>query len=86
MNGPADGLGSNLLNDPKMQLAISLMGAAGPSRMPVGLGQALAQGMQTAQQASAQNAERQWQQMRVALALRRLQAQTPATQQSATQE
>jgi hypothetical protein len=38
--------------DPQvMGLAQGLLGAAGPSRMPMGLGQALAQGLQDAQQA-----------------------------------
>ena len=59
---------------PGMGLAEGLLQGAGPSRMPVSLGQALAQGMQTAQQFSRQYSSSDMQRAHLALALARLQA------------
>lgn len=55
-------LGQNGLYSPTMGLAMGLLQAGGPSRMPVSLGQALGQGLQTGQQfqqAGLQNAMQQ---------------------------
>lgn len=43
-------LGPNTMNSPLMGLAMGLLQAGGPSRMPVSFGQALGQGLQTGQQ------------------------------------
>ncbi len=42
-----------LFDDPMMNFGMGMMSAGGPSRMPVSFGQAMAQGMQQAQQAEA---------------------------------
>jgi hypothetical protein len=69
---------SDSLYSPQMGLALGLMSAGGPSRMPTSLGQALQQGFDTAghfQQAGLQD---QMQRMRLAIALARLQQQQQA--------
>lgn len=61
--GPNGSVNQNMYN-PLMGLAIGLLQAGGPSRMPVSLGQALGQGLQTGQQfqgAGLQNAMAQLQ-------------------------
>lgn len=54
-----------LLDDPAMNFGIGLMAAGGPSRMPVSLGQGIAQGFQQAQQAEAQQQRRAMEEMRL---------------------
>ena len=60
----------NSMYSPQMGLAMGLLSAGGPSRMPVSLGQALGQGLQNAQQYEEQD---RWRQLRLLMALRRLQ-------------
>jgi hypothetical protein len=67
----------NPLYSPGMGLAAGLLQAAGPSRLPVSLGQALSQGMQTAQQWAVQDAENKLQRYRFAMALQQMQKQNP---------
>lgn len=49
-NTGLNGMFTNSMYSPQMGLALGLLQAGGPSRMPVSLGQALGQGMQTGQQ------------------------------------
>lgn len=72
------------LYSPQMGLAMGLLQGAGPSRMPVSLGQALGQGIQNAQQYGSQDWQRQLQLLRFSMAMQRLQQRRdqPASEQS----
>lgn len=54
-----------LLDDPAMNFGIGLMAAGGPSRMPVSLGQGIAQGFQQAQQAEEMQRRKAMEEMRL---------------------
>jgi hypothetical protein len=67
---PSDESFYDSMSSPTMGLAMGLLSAGGPSRMPVSLGQALGQGLQNAQLYASQDWQRQLQWL---MALRRLQ-------------
>lgn len=62
----------NSMNSPIMGLAMGLLSAGGPSRMPVSLGQALASGMQSGQQYAAQSRANAFNQLQLMMALQHL--------------
>lgn len=77
----------NTMNSPNMGLAMGLLSAGGPSRMPVSLGQALASGMQTGEQYGAQARANAYNHLLFLRALQRLHAQggTAPTQPASPQ-
>lgn len=74
-HGPGflDRLGT-LPSNPLFQMGVGLMAAGGPSAVPVGLGQALMQGMNAMRQSSNQGTQRNLQQIKLQMALARLRA------------
>lgn len=74
-------------HSPQMGLAMGLLQAGGPSRMPVSLGQALGQGLQAGEQYAAQDRSSALDQLRLLMALQRLrqvQAAGALSQQAGT--